>query len=47
MLKQANNINEKDLDLLPITDDVDVVVKHISDFYSDTKGHELRPNYEL
>lgn len=47
MLKQANNINEKDLDLLPITDDVDVVVKHIADFYSESKGHELRPNYEL
>lgn len=43
-----NNISEKDLDLLPITDDVEEVVKIINDFYSDQEGgNKLEPNYEL
>ncbi len=47
MLEQENNISEGDLDLLPITDDPDEVMKIINDFYSDGKGSELKPNYEL
>ncbi len=38
------NISEKDLDLIPITDDIDEVVKIIQDFYN--KGN-YSPNYEL
>lgn len=46
MLHRANNISEDDLNLIPITDDPDEVVKYITDFY-DKDGEELRPNYEL
>jgi len=46
MLEKANNISAKDLDLIPITDDPEEVVKIINDFYAD-KGEELKPNYEL
>ncbi|MBK8623767.1 MAG: TIGR00730 family Rossman fold protein [Saprospiraceae bacterium] len=48
MLEQAGNIVEKDLDLLPITDDPNEVVSIITRFY-DTSGqdHLLKPNYEL
>ncbi len=46
MLKQANNIHAKDLDLMPITDDVEEVVNLINDFYSHEEGF-LKPNYEL
>jgi len=38
------NINETDLDLIPITDDIDEVVKIIQNFYN--KGN-YSPNYEL
>ncbi len=49
MLDAEKNINPKDLDLIPITDDVEEVVKIISDFYAiDNKDHNaLAPNYEL
>ena len=49
MLEQENNVNAKDLDLIPITDDVEEVVKIINDFYAaDNEGnHKLAPNYEL
>jgi uncharacterized protein (TIGR00730 family) len=47
MLEQENNISEKDLDLLPITDDVEEIVQYISDFYSAGKANKLKPNYEL
>lgn len=49
MLEQERNINPADLDLLPITDDVEEVVKIINDFYAiDNEGnHKLAPNYEL
>lgn len=43
-----NNISEKDLDLLPITDDIEEVVRIITDFYADQEGgNKLAPNYEL
>ncbi len=48
MLEKENNISPKDLDLLPITDDVDEVVRFITDYYSDdAESHELKPNYKL
>ena len=47
MLEQAQNISAKDLDLIPITDDPDEVLKIINDFYSDGKDSSLSPNYEL
>lgn len=45
MLEKENNISAKDLDLMPITDDIAEVVKYINDFYSGTDL--LKPNYEL
>jgi uncharacterized protein (TIGR00730 family) len=48
MLEQFGTVGEKDLDLIPVTDDVDEVVKIISDFYNvGTAGHEIKPNLEL
>lgn len=47
MLEKAGNISAKDLDLLPITDDIEDVVAYVNDFYSEGKAHELKPNYEL
>ena len=47
MLEKENNISEKDLDLIPITDDPQEVVDIINDFYSEEKGGRLQPNYEL
>ena len=47
MLKQYNNISPKDLDLIPLTDDVDEVVHIIDDFYGAEKSNYLKPNYEL
>ena len=49
MLEQERNVNADDLNLLPITDDVEEVVKIINEFYAaDNEGnHKLAPNYEL
>lgn len=48
MLHQANNISEKDLDLIPITDDADEVVSIIRQFYNGSdRVHSIKPNYEL
>lgn len=48
MLHQSNNISEKDLDLMPITDDPDEVVAYIRNFYDGSdKAHSIKPNYEL
>ena len=46
MLHQEGNISADDMNLIPITDDPEEVVKIINDFYS---GHDekLAPNYEL
>jgi uncharacterized protein (TIGR00730 family) len=46
MLNQFNNINEKDLDLMPIIDDPKEIVEYINDFYSEGKS-SFSPNYEL
>ncbi len=45
MLNKENNISPEDLDLMPVTDDIDEVVKYIDDFYKGTE--DLKPNYEL
>jgi predicted Rossmann-fold nucleotide-binding protein len=41
MLEKYATISAKDLDLIPITDDPDDVVKIINDFY---EAEELKPN---
>ena len=45
MLEKENNISAKDLDLMPITDDIEEVVRYINDFYD--KDNKLEPNYEM
>jgi uncharacterized protein (TIGR00730 family) len=49
MFAQEHNISEADLDLLPITDDVEEVARIIDAFYSDPNNpfNVLKPNYEL
>ena len=46
MLDKYNNISAKDMDLIPITDDVDEVVQIIEDFYGKGK-HTIKPNYDM
>jgi uncharacterized protein (TIGR00730 family) len=48
MFDEFKTISEKDLDLIPITDDIDEIIKIISDFYDlEDAGHEIKPNLEL
>ncbi|MCZ2100221.1 MAG: TIGR00730 family Rossman fold protein [Chitinophagales bacterium] len=48
MLHQYHNISEKDIDLLPITDDPDEVVSIIRNFYDGSDQiHCIKQNYEL
>jgi uncharacterized protein (TIGR00730 family) len=49
VLEQEHNINPEDLNLLPITDDIEEVIKIIEDFYNDPNNpyNVLKPNYEL
>lgn len=47
VLKKYKNISEDDLDLMPIVDTAEEVVQIINDFYGDTTGHKLKPNYQL
>ena len=48
MLKKENNIHEKDLKLIPITDDPDEVIKIINEWFdSEDEGRTLQPNYDL
>ncbi len=42
-----HNINPIDLDLMPITDDIEEVVRIINEYYEGDKQVRLRPNYEL
>ena len=44
MCREASNINPEDLDLMPIVDTPDEVIRIINDFYAQS---ELQPNYEL
>jgi uncharacterized protein (TIGR00730 family) len=46
MLEKEKNINEVDLDLIPIMDDPDEIVQYINDFYAQ-REEELSPNYTL
>ena len=46
MLKEHHNISPDDIDLFPIIDDPDDIIKYILDFYSGER-HQLEPNYEL
>ena len=46
VLKEFGNISEKDLDLIPIVDTPEEVVKAISDFYGDA-ANQIKPNYQL
>lgn len=47
MLGKENNIGKNDLDLIPITDDPEEIVKIITTFYDGEKSGKLEPNYEL
>jgi uncharacterized protein (TIGR00730 family) len=47
MLEKAHNIKEADLDLIPVTDDPEEVVRFISEFYEGERESRLRPNLEL
>jgi len=46
MLDKYGNISAKDMDMIPITDDVDEVVQIIEDFYDKGK-HAIEPNYDM
>ncbi len=46
MLGQQNNISPGDMDLIPMTDDPEEVIKIIQDFYA-SDSHQLKPNYTL
>lgn len=45
--EEEGNINKEDLDLMPITDDIEEVIKYICAFYENEKEGKLEPNYEL
>ena len=47
MLEHSNHISADDLDLIPITDDPNEVVKYVCRFYAGEQSKLLRPNYEL
>ncbi len=46
MLEKHGNISPKDLDLMPVVDSPDDVMKIIRDFYND-EANSIKPNYEL
>ena len=47
MFKEAGNINEKDLDLIPIVDNAEDAVAIIRNFYQGKDSGELSPNFQL
>jgi uncharacterized protein (TIGR00730 family) len=47
MFERFGNIHQSDLDLMPIVDNEEEVVRIIMDFYSDEHKERLKPNYEL
>lgn len=47
MLNEQQNISPADMDLIPVTDDPEEVVKYIAAFYEDEAQGKLTPNYEL
>lgn len=46
MLEQENNIGPDDMELMPIVDSPEEVIRIINDFY-DKQARELSPNYKL
>lgn len=46
MLEKENNIHAKDLDLMPIVETPEEVIKIINEFYAE-RTQDLGPNYEL
>lgn len=48
MMGKSKNIKPEDLDLIPVIDDPDDVIRYINDFYREEDGKGvLQPNYEL
>jgi len=47
MLETFGNISSKDMDLLPIVDTPEEVIKIINDWYGDSSQNRLEPNYSL
>lgn len=47
MLEKENNVSPGDLDLIPIVDEADEVIRIIAEFYSSEHTDRLKPNYEL
>jgi uncharacterized protein (TIGR00730 family) len=47
VLGEFGNISAKDLDLIPIVDSPEEIVKIITDYYSDQSENKLEPNYQL
>lgn len=47
LLEKFNNISAKDMDLIPIVDTSEEVIKIINEFYADQELHQIKPNYEL
>lgn len=43
---EFKTISPKDMDLIPMTDDIEEVITIVNDFYSD-KQHLLQPNYKM
>lgn len=47
MLEEYQTISAKDIDLIPVSDDPDEVLRIIKDFYTGESNNELEPNYNL
>lgn len=47
MLEKYGNVSPKDMDLIPLVDDPEDVVKIINEFYKEGANHPLEPNFEL
>lgn len=47
MFAQAGNINEKDLDLMPVVETAEEAVSIICEFYKGKDSGELSPNFDL
>lgn len=47
MLDKFGNVSQKDIDLIPLTDDPQEILRMITEFYNLEKGNELSPNLEL
>ena len=43
---EFKTISPEDMNLIPITDDIEEVITIINEFYAD-KQHILKPNYEM